>query len=100
MPQVHANARPGGRAAAHRVDEHIRRLEVRRRFGVARLPALEPGERILPAFRASDLDQRMRGHAAARRLYARRLAGGLLEVRRPRRVAETPALVGRRGGWE
>src|SRR3970040_2912413 len=93
MLQGHADARPRGRAAAPRVDEHIRRLEVRRCFVVARLPALEPGERIPPALRAGDLDQRMRRHAAPRRLYARRLAGVFLEVRRPRRVAETLALM-------
>ena len=57
--QVHADARPGGEAAAHRVDQHVGRLEMRRRLGMARLPALEPGERILLALRAADLDQRM-----------------------------------------
>ena len=44
--QVHADARPGLKAAAHRIDEHVGRLEVRGGLGVARLPALEAGERI------------------------------------------------------
>ena len=46
-------------AAAHRVDEHVGGLEVRRRLRMPRLPALEAGQRILllPA-RAADLDQR------------------------------------------
>ena len=36
------------RAAAHRVDQHVGGLEMRGRFGVTRLPALEAGERVRP----------------------------------------------------
>ena len=46
-------------AAPHRIHQHVGRLEVRRRLGVARLPALQPGQRILLPLRAADLDQRM-----------------------------------------
>src|SRR5262245_21610698 len=64
--------------------------------GVAPLPALQPGQCILFALCATDLDQRMFGCAAARRLHARRLIGLLLVLRRPRRVAEPLALMTRR----
>ena len=47
--QVDADPRPGGRAAAHGVDQHVGGLEVRGRLGVALLPALQPGERIVLA---------------------------------------------------
>jgi hypothetical protein len=35
MLQIQPDAGPGGEAAAHRIDQHIRRLEVRHHFGVA-----------------------------------------------------------------
>ena len=65
-------------------------------FGVAGLPALEPGERVLLALGAADLDQRVLRRAGPGRLYARGLAALLLEVRRPGRVAQPFALVPRR----
>ena len=63
--QVHADPRPRVKPAAHRIDEHVGRREVRGRVGMARLPALEPGERIFFLLRTPDLDQRMLGHATA-----------------------------------
>src|SRR5438552_15039501 len=50
--QVHADARPGMKPAAHRVDEDVGRREVGRGFGVARPPTFEPGQRSLLALRA------------------------------------------------
>ena len=56
---------------AHRVDQHVGRLEVRGGLGMSRLPALESGERVFLPPRAPDLDQRELGRPAARRLHAR-----------------------------
>ena len=95
--QVDPDPGPGRGAAAHRVHQHVRRLEVRRRLGVARLPALEPGERVLLAPRAADLDQRMLRRARAVDGCTRGGSPCLLPVvRRPRRVAQALALVPRR----
>src|SRR6185503_3910850 len=80
---------------AHRVDEDVRRLEMRRRLRMSSTPALETRERILLAMRASDLDQWMNRHAPPRRLHARRFARLLLVLRRPRRVAKSLTLVPR-----
>ena len=108
MAQVDADARPRGIAAAHRVDEDVVHLQQRRGCRMARLPALEAGERVLFVFRLGDGNQRMFGLPAAARtgarlgaalllgaralpargLHPRRLAGRLLVLRRPRRVAE------------
>src|SRR5690349_1858908 len=44
MLQVDANARPGAEAAPHRVDEHVRRLQVSGSFGVTRFPAFDAGK--------------------------------------------------------
>ena len=90
--QVHAHARPGGRAPAHGVDQHIRGLEMRRGLGVARLPALEPGQRVFLALGAADLDQRVLRHAApstAARAAAPRAAScsAAARARRPARRA-------------
>ena len=77
--QVDADARPGLEAAAHRVDEHVGRLEVRRRLGMPRLPALEARERVVllsARGRSRSADASPRRAApwrAARRLHARRL---------------------------
>src|SRR5262250_3247978 len=57
--EVDADAGPGRRAAAHRIDQNVGRLQMRRRPGMARLPALEPCERLFPLLRARDLDQRL-----------------------------------------
>ena len=102
VPQVDADARPGRRAPAHRVDEHVVDGELRGRLGMPRLPALEPRERRLLARRVRDHDQRhlrarpLAAPLRARRRDARRLALHLAEVRRPRRVAEARRLVARR----
>ena len=96
MLEIDAHAGPRGRPAAHRIDEHVGGREVRGRVGMTGLPALQPGERILLALRAADLDQRMLRGTPAGRLHARRLAGLLLVLRRPRRVTETVALLPRR----
>ena len=78
---------------AHRVDQHVGRLQVRRRIGMTRAPSLETRERIVFLFRAADFDQRMLRHATRRRLDARGFVGLLLVVRRPRRIAEAFLLV-------
>src|SRR5205814_9868984 len=86
--QVHPDAVPGGIAPAHLVDEHVSRLEALRGLGMAFLPALEPGERILLLLRPADLDHGQL--AALGRLHARRLAGLLPIVWRPGRAALPP----------
>jgi hypothetical protein len=102
--QVDADPRPGAEPSAHRIDEHVSRLQMRDRPGMARLPPLEPGQRILFSRPAADLDQRMlrsslrlqrtvvAGAEAGRRApagrrHAIRLTFLLAVVRRPRRVA-------------
>src|SRR3954463_15092936 len=83
--QVDANAVPRGVAPAHLVDEHVGGLEMPGGLGMAFLPALETGERLLLLLRAADFDQRQ--FLALGRLHARRLPALLAVVRRPRRVA-------------
>jgi hypothetical protein len=57
--QVDSHARPGRRSAAHCVDEHVRRPEMRRGLGVTRFPPFESGECIGFSQRPRNLDQRM-----------------------------------------
>src|SRR6185503_4911006 len=59
MLQVDAHARPRAKPPAHRVDEDVGRLEMRACVRMARLPALEPGERGRFFPRAADFDERM-----------------------------------------
>ena len=75
-------------AAAHRIDQDVGRLQVRRRVRVPGPPALETGQRILFLLCAPDLDQRKLRRAAAGRLDPRRLAFLLPVMRRPRSVAQ------------
>ncbi len=73
---------------------------------MARLPALEPGERVVLLRGAADLDERLRRAHAGRCGFgrssrrdgcdARRLAGLLRVVRRPGRIAEPFRLLPRR----
>jgi hypothetical protein len=49
--------------SAHGIDEHIRGLEVRGDIRMSHLPSLQPGQRILLASRAGDLDQWVHRHA-------------------------------------
>ena len=97
--QVDADARPGREAAAHRVDEHVGRLQVRGRLRMPRLPALEPRERVLLPLRArrSRSSGCVRASPAASTAATRGGSPGLLPVvRRPRRVALPVALLPRR----
>jgi hypothetical protein len=57
--QVDSHARPRRRAAAHRVDENVRRLYMCGRVRMARFPPLESSERIVLSQRPRNLDQRM-----------------------------------------
>ena len=91
--QVDADARPCMKPSAHRVDEHIGGLQMRSGFWMPRLPSLHAGERVRLPAGAGDLDQRMLGRPAARRLDPRRFAFLLAIVRRPRRIAEAIARV-------
>src|SRR5436190_18712226 len=103
--EVDADARPGGGAPAHRVDQDVGGPEVRGGFGVPRLPPLEPRQGVLLPRGAADLDQRLgRDPPAAprlpapssRRLNARRFARLLGIVGRPRRIAEAFGFLPRR----
>src|SRR5262245_26832841 len=94
--EVQADARPRAEAAAHRVHEDVRVLQMRAGVRVPRLPSLETRERVGLFTRASDLDERLRRGATARWRHARSLARLLAIVRRPRRVAESFGLVTRR----
>jgi hypothetical protein len=44
--QIDPHACPRGRSSAHRINEHVGRLEVRGRIRVTRLPAGEAFQRI------------------------------------------------------
>jgi hypothetical protein len=57
--QVQADSRPGVKPAAHRIDEHVGRRQVRCGFGVTCLPPLESREGIVFFLRAPDFDQRV-----------------------------------------
>ena len=91
VPQVHPDAGPRGEAAPHGVHQHVRRLQMGRRLGVARLPALQPRQHILLPLPAADLDQRMLRGPRLGRLHPLGLARLLLVVRRPRGVAQALA---------
>ena len=98
MTQIDPDARPGGRAAAHRVDEDVVRLQPPRRFRVTALPAFEAGERVRLVRRPGDGDERGRGPTRtlpARWRDPRRLVPLLLVVGRPGRIAESGGLLGR-----
>jgi hypothetical protein len=60
VAQVDANARPRRRATAHRVDQDVGRLELRRGFRVPRLPPRQAGERLVLLRRVRDDDQWVR----------------------------------------
>jgi hypothetical protein len=60
VAQVEPDSRPRAGTAAHRVDENIVRLEIRRGPGMARLPALEARERVLLVLRVRDDNERLR----------------------------------------
>src|SRR5262249_31589495 len=88
VPQAHADARPGARAAPHRVDEDVVFGQSLRRARVARLPPLQAGDGILFVLRIRDDHERLRGLTAAggrslspRRSHAGRLSLLLLVVR-------------------
>ena len=55
--QVDPDARPGAEAAAHRIDQHVGRLQMRRGVRMPRPPALETGQRVFLLLRAPDLDR-------------------------------------------
>src|SRR5205823_4913725 len=82
--QVDADACPGRRAAAHRIDQNVGGLEMLHHFWMTLLPALEARERIFLPLGAADLDHRK---PALGRLHAWRLVRLLPIVWRPGRVA-------------
>src|SRR5438552_15097631 len=57
--EVQADARPGGGAPAHGVDQDVGRSEVGGGLGVPRLPALESREGVRLPRGAAGLDQRL-----------------------------------------
>src|SRR5215470_5666722 len=98
MLQVHADPCPGAEPAAHGIDEHVGRLQMRSRFLVAFFPALETGERCILVRRPANFDQRIFPPSLfelrrtcrwppLRGLDACGLAGLFPVMRRPRRVA-------------
>ena len=58
VAEVDADARPGGGAAAHGVDQHIVDGQVAGCFGMLALPALQAGQRGFLVGRVRDDDQR------------------------------------------
>src|ERR1051326_1509072 len=86
--QVEPNSVPCRGPSAHLIDEHVCRLE---ELGDARMPLLplrESRERLLLILPVTHFDQRkLRNPARLRWLHAGRLAGLLLVVRWPGRVA-------------
>src|SRR5882762_10491611 len=87
--QVDPNPIPRRGTAAHLIHQHIGRLQVLCHAGMLLLPFRQSCERFLLILAAADLDQRkfLRPRARLGWLYARRLAGLLAVVRRPRRIA-------------
>src|SRR5207244_3786519 len=57
VTEIDPDAGPGGRAAAHRVDEDVVNVQARRSLRVPGLPAFEPGERVRPVRRLRDGDE-------------------------------------------
>ena len=75
MLQIHADARPGVEASAHRVHQNIGRLQVPRRIGMTCAPSFETRQRIVLLFSATDLDERMLRDTTLRWLDASGLVG-------------------------
>src|SRR5688572_27422967 len=96
VAEVQAHPGPGAIPAAKRIDQDIRRLQMRARFGVPCLPALEAGEGVVSLTGTADLNERLGRGSTPRGCHARRLAGLLPVVRRPRRVTQTFSLLTRR----
>ena len=96
MAEVHAHPGPGAIPAAQRIDQDIRRLQMRCCFGVPCLPPLEAGEGIAFLARTADLDERLGRGSTLRRCHPRRLAGLLPVVGRPRGIAQTFSFLTRR----
>ena len=67
VDEVDPDAVPDGRPATHPVDQDVGRLEVLGDVGVAGLPALEAGHRLVLELRPGDLDDRDRRLAPAGR---------------------------------
>jgi hypothetical protein len=63
--EIDTNPRPCPEASSHRIDEHVSRREVLRRFRMPLLPTVETRECIFLPLRACDLDERPRWRAAA-----------------------------------
>src|SRR5205814_1107023 len=74
VAEVHPDPGPRGEPPAHRVDQHVGRLQVLGRLRVALLPPLQPGLGLLLGGGARDLDQR---HLALAPAGARALLGRL-----------------------
>ena len=105
MAQVHADARPGGRPAAHRIDQHVVHGQQFGRLGMLGSSSVPgPPARLLcransrPRSAASSSRGAFfaRGGLGARRRHARRFAFHLAKVRRPGRVAQSRGFVLRR----
>jgi len=58
--QVDADARPRLKSSTHAIDEHVRGLQMRRRFGMTRLPPRQSCLRVGFLLRAPNLDERAR----------------------------------------
>src|SRR5438132_2593666 len=107
IAQVNSDAGPGGRPAAHGVDQHVVHGEKHGHFGMFTLPAFETGEGRFSVRRVSDHQKWRPGpwllhggffhrSAGARRGPPGRFALHLTKVWRPGSVAETCRLVFRR----
>src|SRR5439155_16665388 len=99
ISEVHSDAGPGGRPAAHGVDQHVVDGDKARCFGMFTLPPFQTSEGRFSVRRVRDHQKWRPGAlllhrgARARRSHARRFALHLTKVWRPGRVAETCRLV-------
>src|SRR5712692_6373036 len=99
MAQVDSDPRPGGRSAAHRIDQHVISVEKLRNLGMFALPSLQTRKRGLLAWRVRNDDQRHLGSRlvcdgpGARRCNPARFVLRLAKVRRPGRVTEARGVV-------
>src|SRR6185369_7506392 len=64
VPEVDADPGPRAGSAAHRIDQDVVRLQLRRGLRVARLPPLEPRARVRLVPRLRDRDEGLRRAAA------------------------------------
>jgi hypothetical protein len=106
--EVQTDARPRLKTSSHRIDQHVRWLQMRGSVSMTSTPPLETSERVVLALRPGNFNKRparlprtsrlprSSDGSAPGRLHARGLVGLFPIVRRPRRIPQTLAFLSRR----